>query len=361
MARELKVTRLDTIEPEATDWLWEQRIPLGEITLLAGREGIGKSTIAYELAAQLSRGDLEGDYLDMPLGTIVVATEDALERTIVPRLMAAKADLSRIVQVTVRDEEAGYSDEVTLPIDLGRIGQLIEAEDIGLIILDPLLSRLSVTLDTHKDADVRKALEPLVDLAHSCECSVLGLIHVNKHSGTDALSRIMGSRAFSAVARSVLYVIEHPEDEEVCVIGRPKSNFGGNAPSQSYRIVTEVVGYDKTKSKDVTAGRIEWGGFIDESVNTLLKQTEAKGPKGPKPNRLDEAKEWLHDHLTDEPVLSEAYKADAKTDGISEATLKRAASSMGVAVQQAGRYTYWSLPKEAPDIPNGLVKGEGDN
>lgn len=118
MSRELKITQLDQIPPASTDWVWDQRIPEGELTLLAGREGGGKSTIAYELAAQLSRGDLAGDFYYQPSGTIIVATEDALDRTIVPRLMAATADLSQVVQVTVHDPEEGYTDEVTLPIDL---------------------------------------------------------------------------------------------------------------------------------------------------------------------------------------------------------------------------------------------------
>ncbi len=363
MSRELKITQLDQIPPASTDWVWDQRIPEGELTLLAGREGGGKSTIAYELAAQLSRGDLAGDFYDQPSGTIIVATEDALDRTIVPRLMAAKADLTQVVQVTVQvtvEDEEEYKDEVTLPIDLVLLHDAIQERNVRLIILDPLLSRLDIRLDTHKDAEVRKALEPLVELAHECECSVLGIIHVNKGSGTDALSRIMGSRAFTAVARSVLYVIEDPEDEDVQVIGRPKSNLGGNAPSQSFRIVTEVVGFDEKKQKDVTAGRIEWGEELDESINALLKQTESKGPKGPKPDRLEEAKEWLHDQLTDTPMMSDAYKVWAKADGISEATLKRAANAMGVKVTKSGRLTYWQLPDESPPMAIDLSSVEQD-
>ena len=166
---------------------------------------------------------------------------------------------------------------------------------------------------------------------------------------------IMGSRAFTAVARSVLYVMEDPEDEEVRIIGRPKSNLGGSAPSQAFRIVSQVVDFDEKRNKEVTAGRIEWGEEIDASVNTLLKQSESKGPKGPKPDRLAEAQEWLHDHLTDDPVLSEAYKADAKADGISEPTLKRAVKVMGIRVTKRGRNDLWQLPEEAPAVPVDLM------
>jgi len=336
---------MSDVQPEATNWTWINRIPAGELTLLAGREGGGKSTLAYDLAAQLSLGILEGDFKDKPAGTIVVATEDDLRRTIVPRLMAAEADLERIVQVRVNDQDEGIKDEVSLPIDLELLADVIEAEDVRLMILDPLLSRLDVGLDTHKDSDVRRALEPLVDMAQSCECSVLGIIHVNKHSGTDALSRVMGSRAFTAVSRSVLYVIEDPDDEKVRIIGRPKSNIGGDAPSQSFTIVSEVVGYDDAKQKEITTGRIEWGEHNDESINGILKRSESKGEHGPKPEAREAAQNWLFDHLTDRPCMSAVYLADAKADGISESTLKRAAKAIGVVVTGKGKLTSWQQPK----------------
>src|SRR5690349_3618283 len=77
-------------------WLWDQRLPLGALTLLAGREGIGKSTVAYALAAQITRGTLPGRYADQPRAVAVCATEDSWEHTISPRLVAAGADLDRV-------------------------------------------------------------------------------------------------------------------------------------------------------------------------------------------------------------------------------------------------------------------------
>ena len=67
-----------------------------------------------------------------------------------------------------------------------------------------------MALDTHKDAEVRQALEPIVKLADRSSLCVLGLIHVNKSTTSDPLSALMGSRAFAAVARSVLFVMVDP-------------------------------------------------------------------------------------------------------------------------------------------------------
>ena len=51
------------------------------------------------------------------------------------------------------------------------------------VILDPLLSRLDRSLDSHKDADVRRALEP-VAVADQAGVNIAGLIHVNKRPST---------------------------------------------------------------------------------------------------------------------------------------------------------------------------------
>jgi hypothetical protein len=51
--RRLTITRNEmTMRP--VHWLWDGRIPLGSLSLLGGREGIGKSTVAYTLAADIT-------------------------------------------------------------------------------------------------------------------------------------------------------------------------------------------------------------------------------------------------------------------------------------------------------------------
>jgi hypothetical protein len=53
-------TPASEIKMRAVRWLWEDKIPQGEITLLAGREGLGESTIAYTLAAWITQGTMKG-------------------------------------------------------------------------------------------------------------------------------------------------------------------------------------------------------------------------------------------------------------------------------------------------------------
>lgn len=162
--RKLVTTTAADITPKRVAWLWDGRMALGTLSLIAGREGLGKSTIAYTLAAQVTNGTMEGEYLGSPKPVIVCATEDSWEHTIVPRLMAAGADLELVHNVGAQAD--GYTTGLDLPEDVEALEVLVT--DIGavMLILDPLLSRLNSGLDTHKDSEVRSALEPLASGFH---------------------------------------------------------------------------------------------------------------------------------------------------------------------------------------------------
>src|SRR5487761_1516469 len=177
-SREIVLTAASTIKPRPVKWLEDLEIPLGALTLLAGREGIGKSIAGCEKAARITRGQLPGAYLGVPKAVIICATEDSWEHTIVPRLMAAGADLDRIFRADVTTSDGGET-SLSLPTDLLGLERVIDDNDVALVLLDPLMSRLDDGLDTHRDAEVRRALEPLVAVAERTNASVLALIHVS--------------------------------------------------------------------------------------------------------------------------------------------------------------------------------------
>ena len=100
---------------------------------------------------------------------------------------------------------------------------------------------------THRDAEVRLALEPLAALANRAHLAVLGIIHHNKSGITDPLQVIMGSRAFTAVARSVHTVILDPDDETESrrLLGTPKNNLGTtDLPTYAFEINSHLIEID---------------------------------------------------------------------------------------------------------------------
>lgn len=352
-----------TVRP--VHWLWAGRIPAGSMSLIAGREGIGKTTVAYQLAADITRGRLPGEHHGTPKAVIVAATEDSWEHTIVPRLMAAGADLARIYRVAVITP-GGVDDALSLPVDLAELGRCIDQVDAALVLLDPLMSRLDAKLDAHRDGEVRQALEPLVALAQRHAAVVLGIIHVNKSSGGDALTRIMASRAFTAVARAVLFVLTDPDDEAVRLLGQVKNNLGRlDLPTLTFRIDTALVA--DTDEGPVTTGRIVWGPETDRSINDTLgiadEDTEAR-------SAVAEAGDWLTDWLASlggSDDSANVKKAGAKA-GHSDSALKRARRRLRIEVTAEGfpRRTYWSIagtqPATQPALPaasesSGVARG----
>jgi hypothetical protein len=347
--RQIKLADIPrTVRP--VQWWWGDRMPTGALSLLAGREGIGKSVIGYTLVAQLTRGVLKGRWYGQPRTVIVCATEDSWEHTITPRLMAAGADLDYVLQAAVvTDETESYF--LSLPEDLEGLEVAIkERGDVAMMLLDPLISRLDGNLDTHKDADVRVALEPLVRLADRTSVGVLGLIHVNKSGSNDPLSSLMGSRAFSAVARSVAYAIVDRDDPTVRLLGLPKNNLGrDDLPSLRYSL--EGVKVAVTEEGEVWAPKLIWGEEDDRSVADLLADNNSHN--GHEPGALDEAMDWLTDYLTQNGGLqpSRDVKDAAKKAGHTEPTLKRAARRIKIVISQVGfpRVTFWNLPGAALD------------
>lgn len=341
--RRVLLTRAADISPRPVRWLWDGRVALGTLSLLAGREGLGKSTLAYWLAARVTRGELPGHYEGTPKATLVCATEDSWEHTIVPRLMAADADLSRVYRVevvNVLDIHVGLS----LPRDLPAMAHHARGTDAALLLLDPLMSRLG-DLDTHRDAEVRQALEPLAAIADQARMSVLGLIHHNKSGGSDPLQLVMGSKAFTAVARSVHTVVPDPDDDTDSrrLFGTPKNNLGrSDLPTLSFAIESYAIPTD-----DGTAwtGRLAWGqeqtGTIGDAMRRANVAEEDK-------SATSEAAGWLEDHLTltggtDD---SASIKRQGQKAGHSQDALKRARHKIGATITSEGfpRRTFWSLP-----------------
>lgn len=157
--RRLAAESFDGIRAERTRWLWKGRIPLGTVTLLVGREKLGKSTLTNMLAAELSRGTLAGDLEGQAAGTLFVSYEDSAARTIKPRLLAAGADLLRVHRVLATYGDA--RDLVSLPDDVAKIGELAREQGSRLVVVDPLSASLNGEIDGHRDQHVRRALAPL--------------------------------------------------------------------------------------------------------------------------------------------------------------------------------------------------------
>jgi hypothetical protein len=354
--RHVSASSIVGIEPRRVRWLWDERVPQGAITLLGGREGIGKSILAYTLAAQVTQGTLEGERFGDPRPVIVVAHEDSWPHTIVPRLMAAGANLGLIhrVTVTVGHVETG---SLVLPLDIEELGQVVFGLGAALVVLDPIISRLDAGLDTHHDAEVRRALEPLAEAADRGNFSVLGLIHLNKSKEADPLTMLMASRAFAAVARAVLFVTMDPEQPEMRLLGQPKNNLGRTGlDTRMFDVVGDEVGKDE--GKPIVTGKLRWCGTSERTILDALHDA-ARSPSAREQSR--EAEGWLREYLRVQRVMSSSeVKAAAADEGIAERTLHRARERIGAGVVRRGFQggAFWAAPGMTPDEVDAELKAQ---
>lgn len=339
---ELVPTAASSIRIRPVYWGWKNRLPLGELSLLAGREGLGKSTLGYQLVADVSQGRMEGYFHGTSRSVFIVAAEDSWEHTIVPRLIAGQADLTKIFRIDAKTVE-GIETAVSLPKDLVAFERLIYQYETGMVLLDPLMSRLDSKLDSHKDADVRQALEPMVKLAHDTNVMVLGIIHVNKSSGTDPLSLIMGSRAFSAVSRAVLYIQADADQPQVRLMGQAKNNLGRtDLPTLQFSLEEFLV--RQTTEGAITTAKLTW---LGESTKTIGEEIELSQDQNR--TQIIDAVTWLKDYLTLKggQCESDEIKKAAKREGsFSESTIKRAGKRVPVLIATTPTFpkrTYWYL------------------
>ena len=329
------------LTPEPYRWLWQYWLAMGKLHILAGAPGQGKTTIALAMAATITIGGRWPDGSRCAPGNVLIwSGEDDPADTLVPRLMAAGADRARCYFI----EGARRGGEV-VPFDPARdLGQLLEAiEKIGgisLLVIDPVVS--AVTGDSHKNTEVRRALQPLVDLAAKCDCAVLGITHFAKGGqGTDPAQRVVGSVAFTAVARVVMVAAKVKGDEEgqdTRILARSKSNIGPDDGGFQYHLE------QSEPLPGIHASHIAWGKAVEGTARELLTDPD-DGPQDEGAGSAKEAaEEFLLELLKDGATATKHIQEQAKEAGISWATVRRASDAMGVKKRPSNGSWYWQLP-----------------
>ena len=329
-----------TLKPVPVAWLWKHWLALKKLHILAGMPGQGKTTIAIALAATITIGGKWPDGSKSTIGNVIFwSGEDDPADTLVPRLAAAGADLSRCYFIT----GAQRNGEV-VPFDpaqhLPMLREQLEAiGGVSLLVVDPVVS--AVTGDSHKNTEVRRALQPLVDLASVCNCAILGITHFAKGGqGSDPSQRVVGSVAFTAVARIVMVAakVKGDEGEDKRVLARSKSNIGPDDGGFEYHL-------EQIENADgIHASRIAWGQSVEGSARELL--TDPAEDEGESPSEKSELGMLLWAELRDGPTPSKAVEAALVGMGYSKKQVRTAREKMFIKPQKNGMGAgwYWSLP-----------------
>jgi hypothetical protein len=293
-----------SIPPEPVDSLWKDRTYVGKINMLAGEGGDGKSQIATHEAAVITNPALSFADGSRPHGAgraIILSAEDGAEDTIVPRLMAARADLSR---VTILTAKITYYDAQGRPLisfasfqDLDYWREIFRRlKDASLLVADPLPAYMGRGVNDHRNNDVRAVLEPFAGLLKERRVAMRAITHLGKSVDLRSpVHRILGSVAYSNIARSVHVTGVDPDNPERRLLCHPKNNLGPRQPTLAYRIEPTTV-----EDQDVipTSRVVFEEGTVALSAADILCPGRGRGGKpGPKTGQADHQAEWLYDFL----------------------------------------------------------------
>jgi putative DNA primase/helicase len=339
------------IKPEKIDWLWQERLPIGKCVLVAGEGGLGKSMLLAWIAAAVSRGK------EWPCGegksrcgfVIILSAEDDAADTIVPRLIAADADCSKvhILEAVRKDHDEGHR-SFNLQLDLPELEKTIEQlDDVLLVIIDPITSYLG-KVDSHKNADIRSVLEPLGRMAAKRHVTAIANTHLSKAAGGTANSRVIGSVAFVNHARAAFIVTADPDDSGKRLFIPSKTNLGKPRNGLAYRIA-DVALPGPDYGSAIWAPYVKWE---DAPVTISADQAIAAMASGPEGrNAIEEAKQFLLDVLSEGQEGQKEIKRQAEEAGFHWRTVRRAKDLLGVeairegGIGEKGRWV-WRLTKK---------------
>lgn len=341
------VTRASDLKIEPVRWLWDGWLARGKLHLLAGAPGQGKTTIALALAATVTTGGCWPDGPRCaPANVLMYSGEDDPADTLAPRLLAAGADLSRVHFIS-----GTRTDGETVPFDPARDLDLLRTSmdalgDVALLIVDPIVG--AVTGDSHKNTETRRALQPLVDLAAAVDCALVGITHLSKGGqGTDPAMRVIGSIAFTALARVVLVAakVKTEDGEPGRILARAKSNIGPDDGGYAYHLEQCEV------AAGIHASRVTWGKAVEGTARELLTDPEADTDH----DETGDAVEMLRGELVaDCWTPADAASAPLKAAGFSKKQIWKASKKLDV-IRKRGGYQgafYWRLPGgNDPELP----------
>jgi hypothetical protein len=317
------------------------RLLRASINLLIGDEGIGKSLLWVWVVAAVTTGKSLPEFGIPPRDpghVLIVVTEDDWSTTVLPRLIVAGADLDRISVICIEQDGSGSP---VFPRDIELIKQAAPAP--VMVVVDAWLDTVPGGLSVRDPQQARQALAPFKDVATTTGAAVLLLCHTNRIASGNPRDRYGATGVLRQKARMTLYAQQ--DEEGRLIVGPEKVNTTTAVPASTFTI-SPVQHFPPSDENDGTVPLLVYAGNSTLTARQHLVSTYEAEHGEDAQDRAD-AVRWLTEYLEIEgpAARSSDAKLAAKKAGISERTLQRARSKLGVIVSYTGQppQSTWTL------------------
>lgn len=301
---------LADIEEREPEWLIEGYIPKGEITVLAGDGGVGKTFVWCAIVAAISSGNrafvlnnsFTEDAEQEPRKVMYFSSEDSNEAVLRARLRNSGANLSNIITI-----DSAHKDFQEVKLNSAYLENLIDRYRPALVVFDPLQSFLPPKTEMRSRAEMREVMAKLHVYGKNYGATFLIIMHTNKQQNVWGRTRLADSADIWDIARSVLICGEADSKSHLKYLSQEKSSYGKLSQTVLFRIegnTAAYAGYTEKRDRD----------YVREASKTRVTAPEREAA-----TRF--ILEYLQDH--GEVPVGE-LDAAAVANGFSEHTLRRA-------------------------------------
>lgn len=324
---------MDEVEEENLEWIHYPYLARGELSILEGDPGLGKSYLAQMIATAICDGDkLPSVKMNKPVEGRVIYFDIENSAGSVTKKRLTTNGLENLRNFIQCEEPFSIDDEDVVE----KIYEYMEKHRPTLVVFDTLNTYIGKA-DAFKGHEAQQAFVKFKSLAKRFHCAVLVLRHLTKGKMERALYRGQGSISFAGLARVVMTVGCVPDDPDTRVMAVTKINV--TKPPKALTFNIDALP-DTIKEKD--RSKFRWGEFVDLSSDDIIGS-----PPKTNNNEREDAKTFLKDALESGEVTSTKIAKMAEARSISPRTLQRAADDLQIKKRTEGfgkkKKSYWSL------------------
>lgn len=246
----INLVSVSDIEKEYVEWLVPGYIPKGNITIIGGDGGLGKTSLWCNIASAISNGKpcvlQENNDVLYPQGEVIYFSgEDDTARVLRDRLEQNGANLDNIKTLPMDDDAF-----TSLSIGGALIEGIIEARRPMLVIFDPIQQFIK-NADMSKRNDMRQTMTSLSKLGTKYGTTFILVMHTNKRDKIGSFrDKLSDSADLWDIVRSVIALGRNQNNENF--ITHEKSNYGIRQNAILYHIENGKIIRDSIETERMT-------------------------------------------------------------------------------------------------------------